>query len=65
MYPDSLLASESPLIMNWTRLGVRRIWEMRDSLDVRVLAARRVAKGEGGWCLLELARKNEGGLGTR
>ncbi|MBP6875409.1 MAG: hypothetical protein KBD56_05010 [Candidatus Eisenbacteria bacterium] len=59
MYPDSLLASESPLIMNWTRLGVRRIWEMRDSLDFRVLAARRVAKGEGGWCLLELARKRE------
>ncbi|MFH1143027.1 MAG: hypothetical protein V1774_00615 [Candidatus Eisenbacteria bacterium] len=60
MYPDSLLAADDIPVPTWTRLGVRRIWERRDSLHFEVLSANRVAKGEGGWCLLRMEPKNRG-----
>ena len=60
MYPDSLLAAETPPVPSWTRIGVRRIWERRQQLDVEVLSAHRVAKGEGGWCLLSVRPKAPG-----
>lgn len=50
---DLLLSHTPPAVDEWSMLGERRLWELRDT-PMKVLSLRTIAGTDGGWYLLEL-----------
>lgn len=48
-----LLSSTPPAVNEWSMLGQRRLWELRNT-PMKVLSLRAIAGTDGGWYLLEL-----------
>jgi len=52
--PDALLSMESEPKVGWAFLGMRRLWQNRNSVE-RVVSARPVSPDGAGWYLIEMA----------